>query len=253
MKHRLGRAAIIAAIALVPATATAGELRLSIANGRVTLVAQDVTVKQILDEWGRVGQTTIIGAERLDERVDLARAERRRRRARPRVAPPHGQRLHRQAAYARRPAPRATTASSSCRRAARRRSRRRRNRSPIAPSRRSPYRRRSMTRWKRTRIRSCRQAPCRRAAAVPRPAADAARCAARHAAADDGAAPGPVADAEPRGPWIPRRYAAGPAGAPAGRPGVELQRVPPAAGAARRPRWSGRPGGPGGPGGGSQF
>ena len=65
MKNRLGRAAIIAAIALVPATATAGELRLSIANGRVTLVAQDVTVKQILDEWGRVGQTTIVGAERL--------------------------------------------------------------------------------------------------------------------------------------------------------------------------------------------
>jgi hypothetical protein len=65
MNYRLGRAAIIAAIALIPAAASAGELRLSIANGRVTLVAQDVTVKQILDEWSRVGQTTIIGAERL--------------------------------------------------------------------------------------------------------------------------------------------------------------------------------------------
>jgi len=46
-------------------SAAAGDLRLSIANGRVTLVAQDVPLKQILDEWARVGQTTIVGAERL--------------------------------------------------------------------------------------------------------------------------------------------------------------------------------------------
>jgi hypothetical protein len=43
----------------------AGELRLSIANGRVTIVARDVPLRQILDEWGRVGQTRVVGADRL--------------------------------------------------------------------------------------------------------------------------------------------------------------------------------------------
>jgi hypothetical protein len=57
--------AIAAGVLMLPSTASAGELRLSIANGRVTLVAQDVTLKQILDEWARVGQTTVVGAERL--------------------------------------------------------------------------------------------------------------------------------------------------------------------------------------------
>jgi len=64
MNKWLGGAAI-AAIFAVPSSADAGELRLSIGNGRVTIVAQDVTVKQILDEWGRVGQTKVVGAERL--------------------------------------------------------------------------------------------------------------------------------------------------------------------------------------------
>jgi hypothetical protein len=57
--------AVVAGALMAPTSASAGELRLSIANGRVTLVAQDVTLKQILDEWARVGQTTIVGAERL--------------------------------------------------------------------------------------------------------------------------------------------------------------------------------------------
>ena len=64
MKKWLGSAAL-AAVLVTPQIAAAGELRLSIANGRVTIVAQDVTVKQILDEWQRVGQTVVVGAERL--------------------------------------------------------------------------------------------------------------------------------------------------------------------------------------------
>src|SRR5262245_49070869 len=55
----------LAALLLTPSAASAGDLRLSIANGRVTLVAQDVTVKQILDEWQRGGQTVVVGADRL--------------------------------------------------------------------------------------------------------------------------------------------------------------------------------------------
>jgi hypothetical protein len=57
--------AIVALTLTTPLTAAAGDLRLSIANGRVTLIAQDVSLKQILDEWARVGQTTIVGSERL--------------------------------------------------------------------------------------------------------------------------------------------------------------------------------------------
>jgi hypothetical protein len=66
MKKHFGCAAVLAAALLVaPLQAFSGDLRLSIANGRVTIVAQDVTVKQILDEWQRVGQTVVVGAERV--------------------------------------------------------------------------------------------------------------------------------------------------------------------------------------------
>jgi len=64
MKKSLGCLAI-AALCTMPSLAYAGDLRLSISNGRVTLVAQDVTLKQILDEWGRVGQTIVVGADKL--------------------------------------------------------------------------------------------------------------------------------------------------------------------------------------------
>jgi hypothetical protein len=45
--------------------ASAGDLKLTIANGRVTLMARDVTVRQILDEWSRIGQTRIVNGEKL--------------------------------------------------------------------------------------------------------------------------------------------------------------------------------------------
>jgi hypothetical protein len=56
----------MAAFLVAPATgAEAGELSLTIANGRVTLIAHDVTVRQILDEWARVGQTRIVNGDKL--------------------------------------------------------------------------------------------------------------------------------------------------------------------------------------------
>jgi hypothetical protein len=45
-----------------PATA---EVRLAIQNGRVTLVATEATLGEILDEWERVGQTRIINRDRV--------------------------------------------------------------------------------------------------------------------------------------------------------------------------------------------
>ena len=43
----------------------AGGLTLSIQDGLVTLDAQDVTVRQILTEWARIGKTQIINVERI--------------------------------------------------------------------------------------------------------------------------------------------------------------------------------------------
>ena len=41
------------------------EVRISIDNGRVSLTAKDATVRQILTEWSRVGQTRIVNVERI--------------------------------------------------------------------------------------------------------------------------------------------------------------------------------------------
>jgi hypothetical protein len=56
-------AALVVGMSVIPASA--GELKLSMQNGRVTLVADNVPVRQILQEWARIGQTRIINLERL--------------------------------------------------------------------------------------------------------------------------------------------------------------------------------------------
>jgi hypothetical protein len=65
--HKLSCSIVLTAamLAAFSRPASAGELRLSIANGRVTLVAHDVSVRQILDEWARIGQTRIVNADKL--------------------------------------------------------------------------------------------------------------------------------------------------------------------------------------------
>ena len=47
----------------VPCAASAGELRLSFLNGRVTLVARDVPLREVLAEWERVGGTHIVNRD----------------------------------------------------------------------------------------------------------------------------------------------------------------------------------------------
>lgn len=49
-------------LAALPALA---DVKVTMENGRVTLVAKDVTVRQILAEWARVGQTRIINLDRV--------------------------------------------------------------------------------------------------------------------------------------------------------------------------------------------
>ncbi len=63
MKCFAAAAALLAASLAVPASA--GEVKLQLANGRITLQARDATVREILTEWARVGQVKIVNAERI--------------------------------------------------------------------------------------------------------------------------------------------------------------------------------------------
>lgn len=56
---------LVCGLALSGTTAAAGELSVKIANGRATVIAKDVPVRQILAEWAKVGETKVVGAERL--------------------------------------------------------------------------------------------------------------------------------------------------------------------------------------------
>jgi hypothetical protein len=54
----------IAALLLTASTASA-EVTVTIQDGLVTVVAKDVTIRQIIAEWARVGQAKVVNAERL--------------------------------------------------------------------------------------------------------------------------------------------------------------------------------------------
>ncbi|MSO56638.1 MAG: hypothetical protein EXQ55_06920 [Acidobacteria bacterium] len=60
---RLFFASLLLACSASPCRAAG--LQLSIQDGRVSIDAQDVTIRQILAEWSRVGQTRIVNVERL--------------------------------------------------------------------------------------------------------------------------------------------------------------------------------------------
>jgi hypothetical protein len=55
---------VVAALLLAAQPAFA-DLRLTLKDGRVSIVAKDVTVRQILTEWMRVGQTKIVNVDRI--------------------------------------------------------------------------------------------------------------------------------------------------------------------------------------------
>jgi hypothetical protein len=65
--HKLARLALATVLISGSATlAAAGDLKLTLNNGRVTLIAQDVPLRQILEEWARVGKTTIVNGDKLN-------------------------------------------------------------------------------------------------------------------------------------------------------------------------------------------
>jgi hypothetical protein len=49
----------------VPGAEARGDVSMTLANGRVTLIARNATPRQILEEWARRGQIRIVNAERL--------------------------------------------------------------------------------------------------------------------------------------------------------------------------------------------
>lgn len=64
--QKLFRCVVLAGlVAAWPSAVSAGDLKLSLTNGRATILAEDVPLRQILSEWARVGKTTIVNADKL--------------------------------------------------------------------------------------------------------------------------------------------------------------------------------------------
>jgi hypothetical protein len=61
----LGTSIVVAATVLAFSVPARADVQLSIQNGRVTLLAKDATLRQILTEWARVGQTKVVNVERV--------------------------------------------------------------------------------------------------------------------------------------------------------------------------------------------
>jgi len=66
MKKLILRCVFLAAVGVALAgPVSAGELTLTMQDGRVTIIADNVPLRQILQEWARVGQARILNAEKL--------------------------------------------------------------------------------------------------------------------------------------------------------------------------------------------
>ncbi len=57
--------ALASSVWLALAPVARAEVQVSIRNGRVSIVAKDATVRQILVEWARVGKTRVVNVERI--------------------------------------------------------------------------------------------------------------------------------------------------------------------------------------------
>lgn len=58
-------AGVFAAASLFLSSAASAEVRLTLQDGRVSIVAHDATIRQILTEWARVGQIKIVNLDRV--------------------------------------------------------------------------------------------------------------------------------------------------------------------------------------------
>jgi hypothetical protein len=65
MKKYLGSALSAVLLVAAPSSVSAGELKLTLNNGMATVIATDVPLSQILQEWARVGKTTVVNADKV--------------------------------------------------------------------------------------------------------------------------------------------------------------------------------------------
>jgi hypothetical protein len=65
MRCALRIAAVACTVLGLASVSSAGQVKLEIHDGRVTLDAKDATVREILTEWARVGQARVMNAERV--------------------------------------------------------------------------------------------------------------------------------------------------------------------------------------------
>lgn len=65
--QKLFRCAVVLVVLVLGSAswAASGELKLTLGDGRATLIAQDVPLRQILAEWARIGKTTIVNGDKL--------------------------------------------------------------------------------------------------------------------------------------------------------------------------------------------
>jgi hypothetical protein len=56
---------LCAATCLLAASTASADVHMTMQNGRVSIVAKDATLRQILTEWARIGQTKIVNVERI--------------------------------------------------------------------------------------------------------------------------------------------------------------------------------------------
>ena len=62
----LFRLLVLSSLAVAASASTASaDVQLTLTNGRVSIVAKDATLRQILAEWSRVGQTKIVNGDRV--------------------------------------------------------------------------------------------------------------------------------------------------------------------------------------------
>ena len=62
---RLGAVLLVAVFCAAFAPPVSADVRVSFANGRVTVIAENATVREILQEWSRVGGSTFVDAEKI--------------------------------------------------------------------------------------------------------------------------------------------------------------------------------------------
>src|SRR5438132_603853 len=62
MKWAIGTGAVLC---LLAASAASAEVQVTMHDGRVSIIAKDATLRQIMTEWARVGQTKVVNVERI--------------------------------------------------------------------------------------------------------------------------------------------------------------------------------------------